>query len=110
MNCVKIALALCLTFSADVIADSMHCDHGLVSRGANKSQVLAACGAPIARNKLSAATQQSRGRHRKSAAAKGEAWHYNFGSRTLMREVRFIDGVVDSITTAGYGFDPKNYE
>jgi len=104
MKCAKIALVLCLAFSADVLADSMHCEHGLISRGASKSTVLAACGKPIARNKLNESMRRGVGKHHKNAAAKGEAWHYNFGSRTLMREVRFIDGLVDSITTLGYGF------
>lgn len=108
MKCVKIALALSLTFSADVMADSMHCAHGLISRGASKSAVLAACGKPVTRNKLNESLRHGVGKHHKNTASKGEVWHYNFGSRTLMREVRFIEGVVDSITTLGYGFEPTN--
>lgn len=110
MKCVKFALTFCLAFSANVMADSMRCDHGIVSRGASKSEVLATCGKPVARTKLNETLRRGGGKHAKSAAAKGEAWHYNFGSRTLMREVRFIDGLVDSITTLGYGFEPKERE
>lgn len=108
MKCVQIALALLLTFSANVMADSMRCDHGLISRGASKGEVLAACGAPVARTTLGTSARNAKKKHHKHAAARAEAWQYNFGPRTLMREVRFVDGLVEVITTLGYGFDPNS--
>jgi len=33
-----------------------------------------------------------------------EIWTYNFGPYKLMRQVRFVDGVVDEIETLGYGY------
>jgi hypothetical protein len=33
-----------------------------------------------------------------------EIWTFNFGPSKLMREVRFVDGRVEEISTLGYGY------
>ena len=33
-----------------------------------------------------------------------EIWTYNFGPYKLMRQVRFVDGVIEEIETLGYGY------
>jgi len=33
-----------------------------------------------------------------------EIWTYNFGPYKLMRQIRFVDGVVDEIESLGYGY------
>jgi hypothetical protein len=37
-----------------------------------------------------------------------ETWTYNFGPNKLMRRVRFVDGILESVETLGYGYnDPQ---
>ena len=33
-----------------------------------------------------------------------EVWTYNFGPYKLMRQIRFVDGVVEEIESLGYGY------
>jgi hypothetical protein len=33
-----------------------------------------------------------------------EIWTYNFGPYKLMRQIRFVDGMVDEIESLGYGY------
>lgn len=103
--------ALLLCFAAAASADNMRCGSKLLGDGDPRAKVRQFCGEPT--------DIQTRYILRRPVFSFGgrifsygdgyvevpvEIWTYNFGPYKLMRQVRFVDGVVDAIETLGYGY------
>ena len=112
--------------AADAHADYMRCERELISRGDHQGEVLAACGEPLIVSQRTIYRSGFPNRRLRSLSlgngyysdiTSGEliyhdrsvvevpvdVWTYNFGPRTFMREVTFIDNRVTAIKTLGYG-------
>ena len=108
------------------LADYMRCDRELISRGDHQGEVLAACGEPLIASQRTVyrsgipnrryrslylgngyygdLTSRELLHHNRSVVeVPVDVWTYNFGPRTFMREVTFVDNRVESIKTLGYG-------
>ena len=105
-----VAVALSVTARAD--ADSMRCGSQLVSYGDSRSEVRARCGEPTdveTRTVLRRSGYEFKGRRYNYnndtvAEVQVEVWTYNFGPYKLMRQVQFVNGRIEEITTMGYGY------
>jgi hypothetical protein len=92
-------------------ADAMRCGSKLIREGDNRALVRDFCGEPSdiqTRSILRRPVFNNNGR--RTVVGDGlveipiEIWTFNFGPSKLMREVRFVDGRVEEITTLGYGY------
>lgn len=97
--------------AAPASADAMRCGNRVVREGDTRSAVRELCGEP-------ADTQTTYILRRPSYWVGGrqyyfgdsmvevpvETWTYNFGPYKLMRRVRIVDGLVESIETLGHGY------
>jgi len=103
--------ALLLAVAMPASADNMRCGSKLMTTGDTRSKVRAFCGEP--------SDVQTRYIQRRPTFNYGgryysygdgyveipvEIWTYNFGPYKLMRQVRFVDGVIEEIETLGYGY------
>jgi hypothetical protein len=103
--------ALLLAVALPASADNMRCGSKLLGNGDPRSKVRQFCGEPT--------DIQTRSILRRPFFNFGgrtftygdgyvevpvEIWTYNFGPYKLMRQVRFVDGVIDEIETLGYGY------
>lgn len=82
--------------------DTLRCGARLVSVGQSEGEVEARCGPPSFRDVETYALPRNRG-----YAADVEVWTYNFGPNRLLRLLRFRDGELAGIRSAGYGFSGK---
>lgn len=99
---LPIFLALLLLAAASGPAwATLRCDGGLVERGDLKVEVLDACGAP------DFVDAWRDGLAPYFAAPGIEQWTYNFGPSQLVYLLRFNQGRLQTIDTAGYGFSPS---
>lgn len=96
-------------------ADGLRCGGRLLRDGDTRAEVRAFCGEP--------ADVQTRTILRRPHYTVGgrivyfgdglveipvETWTFNFGPNKLMRRVRFVDGILESVETLGYGYnDPQ---
>lgn len=94
-------LLLALLLAPAAVAAGLRCDGRLVAVGATAYEVRAACGEPDHRSE----TRQLY-LHGVVTLEREEVWYYNFGPRRLLRVLRFRDGRLARIDSAGYGFDP----
>lgn len=96
-------------------ADSMRCGSRLIRDGDARAEVRAFCGEPAdvqTRTILRRPFYNAAGRiiyfGDGLVEVPVETWTYNFGPNKLMRRVRFVDGIVESVETLGYGYnDPR---
>jgi hypothetical protein len=103
--------ALLLVVSVAASADNMRCGSKLLGNGDPRAKVRQFCGEPT--------DVQTRSILRRPIFNFGgrilsygdgyvevpvEIWTYNFGPYKLMRQVRFVDGLVEDIETLGYGY------
>lgn len=94
-------------------AASLRCGRTLVADGALKTEVLAKCGEPVAKNfrtvtdSAGAVTpDRTTGgvtTERRSVIREYEEWTYNFGPRRFMQVVTFENGRLIDVQSAGYG-------
>jgi Protein of unknown function (DUF2845) len=103
--------ALLLALALPAAADGMRCGSKLMTTGDPRSKVRQFCGEPTdiqTRSILRRPTFNFGGRILSYGDGyveiPVEIWTYNFGPYKLMREIRFVDGRVDSIETLGYGY------
>jgi hypothetical protein len=96
-------------------ADGMRCGGRLIRDGDARAEVRAFCGEPAdvqTRTILRRPFYTVSGRivyfGDGLVEVPVETWTYNFGPNKLMRRVRFVDGIVESVETLGYGYnDPQ---
>jgi hypothetical protein len=81
-------------------AEAMRCDGRLVTVGDRRFDVLAACGEPDLRVPV---RLEVIGVY---ALPYEEIWYYNFGPSRFIQQLRFRQGRLESIDSAGYGFHP----
>jgi hypothetical protein len=103
--------ALLLAIAVPASADGMRCGSRLMTTGDPRSKVRQFCGEPSdiqTRSILRRPTFNLGGRILSYGDGyveiPVEIWTYNFGPYKLMRQVRFVDGVVEEIETLGYGY------
>jgi hypothetical protein len=103
--------ALLLAFAMPAAADGMRCGSKLMTTGDPRSKVRQFCGEPAdiqTRSILRRPTFNHGGRYYSYGDGyveiPVEIWTYNFGPYKLMREIRFVDGRIESIETLGYGY------
>ena len=102
---------LLLAIALPASADNMRCGNRLLGNGDPRAKVRQLCGEPAdiqTQSILRRPTFNFGGRI--LAYGDGyvevpvEIWTYNFGPYKLMRQVRFVDGIVEEIETLGYGY------
>ncbi len=82
-------------------AASLRCDSELVSDGASKTEVLLKCGEPMAKDSR---TEEIRDRAtRRIIYVTIEEWTYNFGPRTFLQTVIFMNGRLTEVRSGDYG-------
>jgi hypothetical protein len=103
--------ALLLAVAIPASADNMRCGSRLLGDGDPRSKVRQFCGEPTdvqTRSILRRPTFNFGGRVLSYGdgyvEVPVEIWTYNFGPYKLMRQVRFVDGLVEEIQTLGYGY------
>ena len=103
--------ALLLAIAVPASADGMRCGNRLMTNGDPRAKVRQFCGEPTdiqTRSILRRPTFNFGGRilslRRWLRRIPVEIWTYNFGPYKLMRQVRFVDGLVEDIETLGYGY------
>ncbi len=102
-------------------AEALRCGNRIVRDGMHEEQVRAFCGEPSAQRQLGfvirsyypanyhfGGVNRSYYRHGYPTEVLATEWVYNFGPRKLMRIMRFDDGYLVDIRTAGYGYLEKN--
>jgi Protein of unknown function (DUF2845) len=111
-RCLPLLLLLCPGLSQ---AEAMRCGNKLVYEGDEMAVVEARCGKPVQVTHSYIMRIPSYWYHGRrfqlsdeEVQVPVETWVYNFGSRKLMRKLRFEDGVLIEITTLGdYGYTPE---
>jgi len=103
--------ALLLAIAVPASADGLRCGSRLVTNGDPRAKVRQFCGEPT--------DVQTRYIQRRPTFNVGgryysygdgyieipvEIWTYNFGPYKLMRQIRFVDGLVEEIESLGYGY------
>lgn len=81
--------------------DTLRCGSRLVSTGMIAAKVEALCGKPSYRHVEGYELPRNRGYDDGT-----EIWVYNFGPNRLMQRLKFRDGRLRDIQSAGYGFTP----
>ncbi len=113
MRTLGLAVMLAMT-GAPLAAEaaSLRCGQTLVADGALKTEVLAKCGEPAAkqfRTVTDSAGSWTPGPNgggtgeRRTITREYEEWTYNFGPRRFMQVVTFEDGRLIDVQSAGYG-------
>lgn len=90
--------------NASAMAATMRCAQGVVAQGDTRAEVRRDCGAPSLTEKVSGPAVVKLLGSTRFAKRKVELWRYNFGPRSLMHDVYFVDGKVQIIQTGSYGF------
>jgi hypothetical protein len=107
-----IAIAgFCAALSSAAHAD-MRCGDRIIQNGDTRAKVNALCGDPADVSTSTLMRRPSYVRHghlvyfgNGFVEVPVELWTYNFGPNRLMQQLRFVDGVIDDITTLGYGYN-----
>ncbi len=90
--------------SAAMPASALRCGSRVVDRGALDAQVLSRCGEPYWRAPRGEFVIQGEGGPIEQRFERRiEDWYYNFGPSRLVVRLRFIDGVLETEETLGYG-------
>ncbi|MFP2905808.1 DUF2845 domain-containing protein [Pyxidicoccus sp. 3LFB2] len=88
-------------------AASLRCGTALVADGSSKSDVLAKCGEPLAKESRSESeevkTRDGDTSAKRTVQKTFEEWTYNFGPNRLMQVVVFENGKLIDVKSAGYG-------
>lgn len=88
-------------------AASLRCGTGLVSDGASKSDVVAKCGEPVAKESRTESEEvkvkDGDTSTKKTVQKTFEEWTYNFGPNRLIQVVVFENGKLVEVKSAGYG-------
>ncbi len=91
-------------------AEYLRCGGNLVTKGDRKLDVLAKCGEPdLKEDRVQERTRRvfdpTRGIFREfSGTVYVDEWTYNFGPQRFYYVVTFVDGVVQDISSPGYGY------
>lgn len=101
-----------LMLAAHAEADSMRCGSQLVSHGDSRAEVRAKCGEPsdvetrTVVRKSGFEVNRRRFEYNQDTYVEIpiEVWTYNFGPYKLMRQIQFVNGRIEEITTMGYGY------
>jgi hypothetical protein len=103
--------ALLLALAVPASADGLRCGSRLVTSGDPRTKVRHFCGEPadvqtyyIQRRPSFTSGGRSYSYGNGYVEIPVEVWTYNFGPYKLMRQIRFVDGVVDEIESLGYGY------
>lgn len=104
MKALMCAVVIGVGVNATAVAATMRCAQGVVSQGDTRSEVRRDCGAPSLTERVSGPAVVRLLGSTRFAKRKVELWRYNFGPRSLMRDVYFVDGKVQIIQTGSYGF------
>jgi hypothetical protein len=109
MSTFLLVLGGLVTATADA-SDLLRCGSKVIVQGDSPGKVRALCGAP---EDVTATSVLRRPSYRRQGQVHYygdqfvqvpvEAWTYNFGPQRLMHRLRFVDGVLESIETLGYG-------
>lgn len=105
-----------LIYSGQVLA--LKCGHRLIEVGDGKVKVILRCGEPdfseirerrVPRNCVEEGyidyyEYRSRRNYQRCHFETVDVWTYNFGPTKFMRELVFIDGVLEDINLLGYGY------
>jgi len=116
---ISIASSALLLLSIGVIgpaqAENLRCGNKLVSPGQTRLEVRAKCGNPgdIVHSTIARSAEYARrdGLRRafysveQTVVVEVEDWTYNLGPHRLMCRMRFVNGVLESLETLGYGFN-----
>ena len=99
---LSIAL-LAVSFPQVSLADDFRCPgtKQIVSEGMNPYEVESKCGAPSGRHTLNKTRTLDDGTSVTESI--GEEWTYDFGPQQFLRKLRFENGVLTQVTTAGKG-------
>jgi Protein of unknown function (DUF2845) len=107
----SVLAALLLALAVPASADGLRCGSRLVTQGDPRAKVRQFCGEPTdvqTRSILRRPTFNVGGRFYSYGdgyvEVPVEIWTYNFGPYKLMRQIRFVDGIVDEIESLGYGY------
>jgi hypothetical protein len=84
-------------------ADDFRCPGSkqIVSEGMNPYEVESKCGAPSGRHTINQTRKLDDGTSVTEPI--GEEWTYDFGPQQFLRKLRFENGVLTKVTTAGKG-------
>jgi hypothetical protein len=93
-------LTIWLLASGSAAAESMRCDSKLIRTEDRSFDVLRHCGEPSFRDEWDEYLA-----HHHLPTAHIEEWYYNYGPSRLLHVLRFRNGQLTDIDTAGYGFD-----
>ena len=96
--------------AAKALVPVASCDTHRFSIGERTLEVLARCGEPANRETKSVedTTTVNGGQNQPitvgSITSQVEYWTYNFGPQSFVRKLKFVDGLLTTIHTAGYGY------
>ena len=82
-----------LCASPAAASDTFRCGPEIVTRGESTVETLIACGKPSVREVLNPGI----------AGSRVENWFYNCGSGGFLYVLRYVDGRLQDVKTAGYG-------
>jgi hypothetical protein len=89
-----VILGLSFAYAGPVSAsDTFRCGPEVVTRGETSVETLLSCGQPSFREILNPGIKGSR----------VENWFYNCGSGSFLQVLRFVEGRLQDVKTAGYG-------
>jgi Protein of unknown function (DUF2845) len=100
---------LLLLAAMPAAADAMRCGSKLIAEEDSIEKVLFYCGEPVSKERYWIVRQPRYYIGSNEYAFPGEEdvpvdrWTYDFGPNKLMRRLRFVAGVLESIETLGYG-------
>ncbi|MCP3142953.1 DUF2845 domain-containing protein [Pyxidicoccus xibeiensis] len=108
MRALWLAVAMSLVWvPVTAQAASLRCGTALVSDGASKSDVLAKCGEPLAketrRESEEVKTRDGDTSTKHVVEKTIDEWTYNFGPNRLVQVVVFENGKLVDVKSAGYG-------
>jgi hypothetical protein len=104
-NAAVLACAAILLLPCVALADSMRCGSRIVKEEDTMEKVLEVCGEPATKERtwIQRAPQYELGGQYYSFPGTEDVpvdlWTYDLGSNKFLQQVRFIDGIVDSIVT-----------
>lgn len=101
----KVLLLMFVMLLFPAVSDALRCGRTLVGRGDHALEVLSKCGEPDYATSWELNRRYSDDNYRYSRRqVVVEEWTYNFGRQRFMKVLRFENGYLVSIASAGYGF------
>jgi hypothetical protein len=104
-----LGLLVCLPVLAQ--AQTFRCSDRIISTGTSRAEVVGLCGDPTSVEHKTIYNSISAGADVPANVSVGQSveiqveyWLYNFGPDKLMQRIRFEDGIVVHIESAGFGF------